>query len=256
MPLPEAERDPSDSSRWRVSAYREGRVADAPALAAAPTTVLSSTLLAELRRVDRGVDGQDILEVVAACLRHKESVLMHLDDGGYVLAITLFPQQRLFHTPLRAEQWSSLHWARLKLIDVLPAQLRPPGDVYAERVAASQRYGSLTILLWLLALHGPRRRLLPALDMRAAYRLTSAPDLQALPLAGALAPAVQRLRREAVTLRDLARMPGMDTERASRLLNALYLQSALMVLRSPDAGAPGPAPDSWWGRLRSRWGGL
>ena len=53
---------------------------------------------------------------------------------------------------------------------------------------------------------------------------------------GALTPAIQRLARQGATLKELADWPGMDRERATRLLNALYLQSGLIVSRShPDA---------------------
>jgi len=258
---------PDDSPRWRVSQYEDAARA-AGGLPAALTgasetpaggiTVLGSTLLADLRRVEQAGDGSEVLEVVAACLRHRESALIHLDDAGYVLPITVFPIQRLFHTPLQAEQWSALHWGRLRLIDVQPAVLRPPGHLYTDRVAATQRYGSLTILLWLLALHGPRKQLLPQIDERAAYRLTAGPELTALPLSGALGPAVDHLRTEAMTLRALARLPGMDVERASRLLNALYLQSALMVLRSSSGEPParGAAAPGLIERIRSRFGGL
>lgn len=250
------------AERWRVSAYenaiRQGAAVSNVAQGANQdrVTLLSSTLSAELRQVERTAEGSDILEIVAACMRHKENVLIHLNDGGFVLPITLFPQQRLFHTPLVADQWSTLKWARLKLIDVQPAALRPPGDVYTERVASAQRYGALTILLWLLALHGPRRELLPQVDARAAYRLSAGPELQALPLSGALSPAVQKLRAQPMTLRTLSKLPGMDVERASRLLNALYLQSALMVLRSGSALPPDTQPMGFIERLRSRWGGL
>jgi hypothetical protein len=47
---------------------------------------------------------------------------------------------------------------------------------------------------------------------------------------------IYRLRNEGSTLSDIAEWPGMDRERAVRLLNALYLQAGLMVSRShPDA---------------------
>ena len=43
---------------------------------------------------------------------------------------------------------------------------------------------------------------------------------------------VARLRREATNLREMSTWPGFDRERASRLINALYLQAALIVSRS------------------------
>ena len=52
---------------------------------------------------------------------------------------------------------------------------------------------------------------------------------------GALGSAVERLRRESVSLKTIAGWPGMSAERASRLLNALYLASELMITRSHPA---------------------
>ena len=69
-------------------------------------------------------------------------------------------------------------------------------------------------------------------------------------LAGAAFPALAlfthqlalRLRREVASLREVASWPGMGRERATRLLNALYLQAGLIVSRShPDA-----MRDSWF----------
>ncbi len=52
---------------------------------------------------------------------------------------------------------------------------------------------------------------------------------------GAMGAAAERLRREAASLREIASWPGMTTERASRLLNALYLCESLMVTRTHPA---------------------
>src|SRR5437773_1279428 len=59
-------------------------------------------------------------------------------------------------------------------------------------------------------------------------------------LPGALGGAMQRLRRESVSLRELAGWPGMSVERASRLLNALYLTGGLMITRSHPAARDEP----------------
>ena len=52
--------------------------------------------------------------------------------------------------------------------------------------------------------------------------------------------AMHRLQRESVSLRDLAGWPGMSLERASRLLNALYLTGGLMLTRSHPAARDEP----------------
>jgi hypothetical protein len=54
---------------------------------------------------------------------------------------------------------------------------------------------------------------------------------------------MQRLRQGAASLREMAHWPGMSVERASRLLNALYLCGALMVTRSHPAARS--APTAW-----------
>jgi hypothetical protein len=56
--------------------------------------------------------------------------------------------------------------------------------------------------------------------------------------------AIVRLQGNGVSLRELADWPGFDNERAARLLNALYLQSGLIVSRTSRA-----ASDSWFGAL-------
>lgn len=47
-----------------------------------------------------------------------------------------------------------------------------------------------------------------------------------------LTEAVQRLRRQTTPLREITAWPGFDADRALRLLNALYPQSALILTRS------------------------
>ena len=57
---------------------------------------------------------------------------------------------------------------------------------------------------------------------------------------GAMGSAAIRLRRETVALRDIAGWPGMSVERASRLVNALYLTGGLLVTRTHPAARADP----------------
>jgi hypothetical protein len=66
--------------------------------------------------------------------------------------------------------------------------------------------------------------------------------LHGLALTGSLGAAVERLRRQACNLREIAAWPGFDRERAMRLLNGLYLHAALMVIRTHPAAIDGAAP--------------
>jgi len=128
------------------------------------------------------------------------------------------------------------HLLELRVMHVEPALLRPPGDEQSALVGAEHMHHALAPLLWAMAVRGPRRELLPEIVGPAVYRVAPGLDAKALPATGALAAAVLRLKRQTATLRELSDWPGMDRERAIRLLNALYLQSGLIVSRShPDA---------------------
>ena len=59
--------------------------------------------------------------------------------------------------------------------------------------------------------------------------------LQGFELSGTMAAAVHRMKREATNLKEMSAWAGFDRERAMRLLNGLYLQSALMATRTHPA---------------------
>jgi hypothetical protein len=125
---------------------------------------------------------------------------------------------------------------------VEPALLQPPGESNATLVGAEAAHYPLAPLLWELAMRGLRRDLLPEIAGPAVYRVAPGLDTASLPASGAVMAAIQRLARQGTSLRELADWPGMDRERATRLLNALYLQSGLIVSRShPDA-----VRDTWF----------
>ncbi|WP_309626642.1 hypothetical protein [Methylibium sp.] len=230
---------------WRVSAFR--RAMDSSRNDSARYNALSPSLMADLQRFEHVGAGAEVLEVLAACLRHAQDVAVHLDRDGHVLPLTVFPRERLFHTPLPLESLYSTRFDTVQLLQVERALLLAPGQLPAEMAAPSLLCHPLGPLLWHLALHGPRYELLPELAGPAVYRV--APDLEVpVALGGALGAAVVRLRQEAVSLRALAAWPGFDRERAIRLLNGLYLQAGLIVSRThPAAGG-----DSWFSTL-SNW---
>lgn len=225
---------------WRVSAFQRAmsELAALPDPSAGLGTRLSSlspSLLADLQRFDHTPSGAEVLEVMAACLRHSQSVAIHLDREGFVVPVTVFPRERLFHSPLPMSSLLEPSMAHLRLLQVEPAVLKPPGHKHSELVGAAHMYHPLGVLLWLMALYGPRYELLPEIAGPAVYRVAPGLDLRNLEIGGALASAIVRLRREAAPLRTLAEWPGLDMERASRLLNALYLQSGLMISRTHPA---------------------
>jgi hypothetical protein len=241
------------SSLWRISEFRrarnEGRL-DLGQEAGRPT-LLPTTLLADLRRLHAEGANGDVLEVFAACVRNHDAALLYLEQGAFVWPVTLFPREGLYHSPRDAESMAAgFAISRLRLLSAEPPGVRAPGNAMNERVASPDKYRPLPGLLWVVALHGPRPALLSEISGRVAYRVVSSNVAQLPPSRGAISSTVLRLERESAPLAEIARWPGMSVERASRLLNALYLCGALMSSRSHPAART--APMNWRGLLGRR----
>jgi hypothetical protein len=238
--LPPNDSESEPSTLWRVSGFDRLRAtvgAETPP-GFERQTVLSATLVSELRDLERQGEITDVLELVAACVRARAPALVYLRDADLVWPVTLFPAETLYHSPRSLELASDRSLAAMRALGIEPPAVRPPGHWMHERVARSDCYHPLTPVLWRLALHGPRTGLLGEIGGVAAYRVLRSPARENLPMTGAVAPAVERLRREAASLSQIASWPGMSTERASALLNALYLTSNLIVSRThPQARA-------------------
>lgn len=229
---------------WRVSEFRRALEGSGDA---SRYNSLSPSLLADLMRFERDGESAEVLEVLAACLRHPQNIALHIDRDGHVLPLTVFPRERLIHVPLTPQALYATRFDTARLLQVERALLEPPSETPGEMSAPVAQCHPLGRLLWHLALHGPRGELLPELAGPAVYRI--APDLTPPPhLAGALIGAVGKLQQESMSLRALAAQPGFDHERACRLLNGLYLQAGLIVSRTH----PGAAGDSWFTSL-SNW---
>ena len=238
MPNSASSRPHFDSPLSRVSDFqRRLRQHGASHDNAGPSTLtptLERSLLQDLQRFEGPAKpgaGIEVLDVVAASVRHARALRLLVEHEGLVLPLTVLPVQRVVHAPLPLAQWTLLRWSALKVLQVEPAYQNVgdalPGD-------ASQM-APLGAVLWALALNGARSELLPEIAGPAAYRIAPTADFSALDLSGALAAAVARLRREAAPLAVVSAWPGMDRERAMRLLNGLYLQSGLIVSRSHPA---------------------
>jgi len=197
---------------------------------------LSPSLKADLLRFGHDGGASEVVEVMAACVRHAKRVTIHLQCGPRVVPLTVFAQERLVHCPLPMDELIGKHLLDLRVMHVEPALLRPPGDEQSALIGADHMHHALAPLLWEMAMRGLRRELLPEIAGPAVYRIAPSLDIDSLPATGALVAAIQRLTRQTASLRELADWPGLDRERAIRLLNALYLQSGLIVSRShPDA---------------------
>jgi hypothetical protein len=247
-------RDFEDSTLWRISAFERIRRESGGSgfMRLTGPTLLSTTLLADLRRLDADPVSSDVLEVIAACVRHREAALLCMQHDELVWPVTLFPNERLYHSPRDFAQASLTGLGALKLLTAEPPGVRPPGHWMHERVAEAAHYRPLAPLLWSLALNGPRRTLLADIAGPAAYRLVAGTDGQRPTAPGALGSALERLQRESVSLRDLAQWPGMSTERASRLLNGLYLGGSLLISRANAAARGKDDTRGWFGRRKTR----
>ena len=247
-------RDFEDSTLWRISAFDRERLhtGDSAFVRIDGPTVLPTTLLADLDRLEGDPDNRDVMEVVAACMRHREAALLYLQYEDLVWPVTLFPRSMLYHSPRDLAQAGSRGLANLGIMYAEPPGIRPPGHWMLERVGQAGHYRPLTPLIWQLALEGPRKTLLTEIAGTAAYRVVLASTAEHVAAPGALGPAVERLRRESMSLRAIASWPGMSVERASRLLNALYLTSSLMVTRTHPAARAQPALGGLFGIGRSK----
>ncbi|ARN23357.1 hypothetical protein [Piscinibacter gummiphilus] len=211
---------------------------------AARQPALSPSLLADLGRFEQAGQASEALEVLAACVRHGQQVVVHLQMGDMVVPLTVFAIERLVHCPISLDALLKQRPTELRVLHVEPAVLRPPGDVEKALVGEEQHYHPLRPVLWEFALRGSRATLLPEIAGPVAYRVAPGIELGDLRATGVLAAAIQRLQRASVSLRELSDWPGFDGERAARLLNALYLQSGLIISRTHRA-----ATDSWFGAL-------
>lgn len=247
-------RDFQDSTLWRISAYERMRLERGSSVFAqlGEPTLLPTTMLADLRHLESRRDSGDVMEILATSMRHRQAALICLHYEDLVWPVTVFPTELVYHSPRDMALARRDGLATLTVLSCDAPGLRPPGHWMHERVGRMEHYHPLKPLLWNLALNGPRAELLSEIAGHAAYRVTLSREDRLL-APGALGPAADRLRSESAALRDIARWPGMSTDRASRLLNALYLTSALMVMRSHPAARPeGTVLSRLIGRVKPR----
>lgn len=206
---------------------------------------LSPSLRADLKRFEGSDRSADILGVLAACVRHNKRVTLHLLCGRHELPLTVFPQEQLIHCPMNMVELMARHLSELRVIHIEGAWMHPPGATELLLVGRNPMLHPLGPFLWELAMRGARRELLPEISGSVAYRVAPGFDTARLPVRGALVPTLARLRTQPANLRELSDWPGLDRERAVRLLNALYLQAGLIVSRAHREAFS----DSWWGAL-------
>lgn len=206
-------------------------------------SALSPSLLMDLVRFEEGGRQTEVLEVLAAGIRHGRALVVHLQYDDRVLPLTVFPAERLCHCPLSADDLLAVRFVELQVLHVEPAVMRTPGDRERALVGEGHHYHPLSQLAWELAMRGGREDLLPEIAGPAAYRVAPGLNLRDLTIGGTLQAAVRRLQKETANLRAISEWPGFDRSRAMRLLNALYLQAGLIVSRSH----PAATNDTWFG---------
>jgi hypothetical protein len=202
---------------------------------------LSPSLRQDLLRFEQDGRQTELLEVLAACLRHARPLCIHLRCEEQVVPVTLFPMERLVYCPLSMTDLLTGSLAVLEVMHVEPALLRPPGDPVSSLVRELHLYQPLAPFTWALAMHGAREELLPEIAGLAAYRVAPGLDLRPLSLGGSLRAGIRRLQRCTSNVREMSEWPGFTRGCATRLLNALYLQAGLIVSRTH----PAAAHDSW-----------
>jgi len=205
---------------------------------------LSPSLLQDLLRFEPAGTQRALLEVLAACVRHTQPLAITVGAPDLApLVLSVFPTDRQVHCAYPLADVLAGDLAGLQVLEVQPARWRAPGSTDAHRVDQPVLYAPLGPLLWAVALHGARGTLLPELAGQAAYRVSPGLALGGLMVPGSMASCITRLRRRTCNLREIAGWPDVGPARAMRLLNALYLQSGLIVSRTH----PAATNDGWTG---------
>lgn len=203
-------------------------------LESGPSTMsssLGSSLLSDLRRFAHEPGGAELLAVVAAGVRHARAVVMYLQHGGVVISVSVLPREQLFHCAVDLCALPVEALGRLRLLHVEP-ELDLIGTGGSPLQPPTSLLGPLAPLLWLLALHGPRSDLLPEVAGPVKYRLAPTWSASGLPIDVDLAPLLERMRSDSASLEELADWTVPQRLPVRRLLNALYLQSGLIVTRA------------------------
>ncbi len=224
----------------RASAFRRERASahgDLTPTQARSTrlSLLGQSMMQDLMRFETPHGQTELLEVMAACVRHGRGLQVHLQVLDSAVPLTIFPQDGLLYCTMPMDELMATPLGDLRVLSVEPPQLAAPGASNKAFVGDSKGLAPLGRFLWELALRGSRETLLPEIAGSAAYRIAPGTNLRALQLSGSLATAVAKLQRMTFNLTEMSRWPGFDRERAMRLLNALYLQAGLMISRTHPA---------------------
>lgn len=193
-------------------------------------STLSSSLLSDLKRFGDDADAIELLPAIAASVRHGRPLALFVHGDHGLLRISVFPRAQLFHCAVDLCALPVDELSRLRLARVEPETALSPVRS-AGTATGPLQFAALGPLLWVLAEYGSRGELLPEIAGSVRYRLAPGFSTRDLPVEQSAMPLLQRLRTATSSLHDLSEWTVRGPERVSRLLNALYLQAGLMVLR-------------------------
>ncbi len=204
-----------------------GQPADVPISTYSST--LSPSLRSDLQRFADDPAQNGLLAALAASVRHARPLSLHVRSGGGEGLLSVFPREQLFRSFMDLSAMPLHEFVSLRLQHVDPAA---PLDPLASGSLRVRRLEPLGPLLWRVATGGPTAELLPEIAGPARYRLSLGFSPRGLPIDPVALPILRCLREQPATLQELADATALGPDGARRLLNALYLQSGLMITRS------------------------
>lgn len=202
------------------------------------SSTLSPSLLSDLSRFADDTGTTDLLPVMAASVRHGKPLALQIQHGRNIVRLSVFPRDQLFHCAVNLSVLTPVLLSQLRLVHIEPEYMLAP---FASdgRPASTLEFRTLGSLLWALALYGARDELLPEISGAVRYRLAANLSTRGLPIAISAMPLLQRLRDTALSLEEMTRWTVLGPSQIRRLLNALYLQSGLMMTRAFPVPGPG-----------------
>jgi hypothetical protein len=188
-------------------------------------STFNGSLLADLRRFEEAAASTEVLAVIAAGIRHATPLILHLQQGRRILALSVFPREQFFRCARDICALAPEELAQLKLVHVELGQAPPI-------LMRTSRFEPLGRLLWLLAMHGGTSDLLAEIAGPARYRVSPSLLLDDAPIDDTMKALLAKMRDRPVALEQLVNMGTLDRTRVCRMLNAVYLQSGLMITRA------------------------